>query len=84
MSKEGLSGVSLEECGFFISKSHGFLGASPDRIIHLPTQSDPGYQLCHQMFSTTYKWGYFMACGTNKAFFMQHIIMKETSGIQSF
>ena len=42
MTKEGFSGVSLEDCGFFVSKSHGFLGASPDRIIHLPTQNDPG------------------------------------------
>lgn len=42
MTKKGCSGVSLEDCGFFISKSHGFLGASPDRFIHLPTQSDPG------------------------------------------
>ncbi|KAL9958145.1 hypothetical protein ACROYT_G035118 [Oculina patagonica] len=42
MSKKGCKGVSLEDCGFFVSKSHGFLGASPDKIIHLPTQSDPG------------------------------------------
>ena len=89
--------------GFFISMSHGYLGASPYGIIHLPTQSDPGvlemkyiqvkpgktlkdvlvnqsictenesslilnknqkyfYQLCHQMFSTTYKWGYHILC----------------------
>lgn len=42
MTKKGCSGVSLEGCGFFISKSHGFLEASPDRIIQLPTQSSPG------------------------------------------
>ena len=42
MAKKGCSGVSLEDCGFFISKYHGFRGASPDRIIHLPTQSSPG------------------------------------------
>ena len=42
MAKKGCSDVSLEGCGFFISKSRGFLGASPDRIIHLPTQSIPG------------------------------------------
>ena len=118
MSEKGLSGVSLEECGFFISRSHGYLGASPDRIIYLPTQSDPGvlemkyiqvkpgqtlkdvlvkqsvctekesslilnknhkyfYQLCHQMFSTTYKGSYFMAYGTNKEFFMQHVTYEE-------
>ena len=114
MAKRSCSGVSLEGCGFFISKSHGFLGASPDRIIHLPTQSNPGvlemkyiqvksgetlkdvllkqsickqhetglilnknhkyyHQLCHQMFSTTYKWGYFMTYGTNEEFFMQEV-----------
>lgn len=42
ISKKGFSGVSLEECGFFISKSHGYLGVFPDRTIHLPTPSDPG------------------------------------------
>ena len=118
MGKKGCSGVSLEGCGFFISKSHGFLGASPDRIIHLPTQSSPGvlemkyikvksgetlkdvllkqsickqhetslinnknhkyyFQLCHQMFSTTYKWGFFMAYGTNEEFFMQEVEFEE-------
>ena len=35
------------------------------------------YQLCHQMFSTTYKWGYFMTSGTNKEFFMQHVTYEE-------
>ena len=118
IAKKGCSGVSLECCGFFISKSHGFLGASPDRIIHLPTHSNPGvlemkyiqvksgetlkdvllkqsickqhetglilnknhkyyYQLCYQMFSTTYKWGYFMAYGTNEEFFMQEVGFEE-------
>ena len=118
MAKKGCSGVSLGGCGFFISKSHGFLGASPDRIIHLPTQSSPGvlemkyiqvkseetlkdvllkqstckqhetslilnknhkyyFQLCHQMFSTTYKWGYSMAYGTNEDFFMQKVEFEE-------
>ena len=43
MAKKGCSGVSLEGCEFFISKCHGFLGASPDRIIHLPKQSIPGF-----------------------------------------
>ena len=89
------------------------IGASLDRMIHLPTQSDPGvlemkyihvkpgktlsdvflsnqsvhnnnknhkylYQLCHQMFSTTYKWGYFMAYGTNKEFFIGSTLKKKT------
>ena len=30
---EGKKGVSITKCGFFISKTHGFLGASPDVII---------------------------------------------------
>lgn len=28
--------------GFFISKTHGFLGASPDRIVHDLTEETPG------------------------------------------
>jgi len=35
------------------------------------------YQLCHQMFSTTYKLGYFIAYGTSKEFFMQHVTYEE-------
>lgn len=42
MAKKDCSGVSLEGCGFFISKSHGFLRTSLDIIIHLPTQSSQG------------------------------------------
>ena len=29
-------------CGFFISKTHGFLGASPNRIVHDLTEKTPG------------------------------------------
>ena len=119
MEKKGYQGVTVENCGFFVSKSHGFLGASPDRIIHLPTQPDPGilemkyiqvkpgstlkdvllkqtictkndsgslllnknhkyyYQLCHQMFSTKYKWGFFIAYGSNGEFFMEKVVFME-------
>lgn len=35
------------------------------------------FQLCHQMFSTTYKWGFFMAYGTNEEFFMQEVEFEE-------
>lgn len=43
MKKQGCE-VTVENCGFFISTSHGFIGASPDRIIHVHTgtQSSPG------------------------------------------
>ena len=30
MQKEGHAGLEVNSCGFFISKTHGFLGASPD------------------------------------------------------
>ena len=33
MEMEGKHRFSFTKCGFFISKTHGFLGASPDRII---------------------------------------------------
>ena len=33
LNSEGKKGVSITKCGFFISKTHGFLGASPDGII---------------------------------------------------
>ena len=35
------------------------------------------FQLCHQMFSTTYNWGYFMAYGANEEFFMQEVEFEE-------
>ena len=43
MKKQGCE-VTVENCGFFISTSHDFIGASPDRIIHAHTgtQSSPG------------------------------------------
>ena len=34
--------VSITKCGFFISKTHGFLGASPDGIITDQEESTPG------------------------------------------
>ena len=39
---EGKKGVSIAKCGFFISKTHGFLGASPDGIITDEEESTPG------------------------------------------
>lgn len=32
----------LQTVVFFISKTNGFLGASPDRIVHDPTEETPG------------------------------------------
>ena len=42
MEMEGKHGFSFTKCGFFISKTHGFLGASPDRIIQDPKEDSPG------------------------------------------
>ena len=42
LENEGKKGVSITKCGFFISKTHGFLGASPDGIITDEEESTPG------------------------------------------
>ena len=42
LDSEGKKGVSITKCGFFISKTHGFLGASPDGIITDEEESTPG------------------------------------------
>ena len=39
---EGKKGVTITKCGLFISKTHGFLGASPDGIITDPEETTPG------------------------------------------
>ena len=39
---EGKKGVTITKCGLFVSKTHGFLGASPDGIITDPEQTTPG------------------------------------------
>lgn len=48
-----------------------------ETVLNLNKNHKYYYQLCHQMFSTAYKWGYFMACGTNEEFFMQKVIFEE-------
>ena len=42
LGSEGKTGVSITKCGFFISKTHGFLGASPDGIITVVHLVDTG------------------------------------------
>ena len=42
LDSEGKKGVSITKCGFFISKIHGFLGASPDGIVTDEEESTPG------------------------------------------
>ena len=42
MEEEGNHNFTFIRCGFFISKTHGFLGASPDRIVHDLTEETPG------------------------------------------
>ena len=39
---EGKRGVTISKYGFFISKTHGFLGASPGGIITDPEETIPG------------------------------------------
>ena len=42
LDSQGKKGVSITKCGFFlISKTHGFLGASPDGIITDEQESTP-------------------------------------------
>ena len=42
LNSEGKKEVSITKCGFVISKTHGFLGASPDGIITDEEESTPG------------------------------------------
>ena len=42
MEEEGNHNFTFTKCGFFISKTHGFLEASPDRIVHDLTEETPG------------------------------------------
>ena len=35
--QQGVTGITVEKCGFFISKRHGFLGASPDGLVQDPS-----------------------------------------------
>lgn len=38
--EEGVAGITVQICGFFISKHHGFLGASPDGLVQDPSAED--------------------------------------------
>ena len=42
MEEEGNHSFTFIKCGFFISKTNGFLEASPDRIVHDLTEETPG------------------------------------------
>ena len=42
MEEEGNHNFIFIRCGFFISKTRGFLGASPDRTVHYLTEETPG------------------------------------------
>ena len=35
--QQGVTGITVEKCGFYISKHNGFLGASPDGLVHDPS-----------------------------------------------
>lgn len=35
--QQGVTGITVEKCGFYISKHHGFLGAIPDGLVHDPS-----------------------------------------------
>lgn len=37
---QGDEGITVSKCGFFVSKEHGYLGASPDGLVHDPSASD--------------------------------------------
>lgn len=40
MENKGHKGLSVKRCGFFISKEHGFLGASPDGLVNDPSVTE--------------------------------------------
>ena len=42
MKQNGHSDIRVEKCGFVISKTHGNIGASPDRIRYDQSESSPG------------------------------------------
>jgi hypothetical protein len=41
MQQKGHNDLSVSECGFFVRKNHGFLGASPNTLANDPSCSDP-------------------------------------------
>ena len=41
MQKGGHAGLKVTSCGFFVSKTHGFLGASPDGLFTDPSSENP-------------------------------------------
>ena len=41
MEKDGHEGLKVQSCGFFVSKTHGFLGASPDGLDTDPSCENP-------------------------------------------
>ena len=41
MQKAGLAGLDVNSYGFFISKTHEFLGASLDGLVVDPSSEDP-------------------------------------------
>lgn len=40
MHEKGNIGLDITQCGFFVSKDHGFLGASPDALVDDPSIAD--------------------------------------------
>ena len=40
MQQKGHAGITVTKCGFFVSKEHGFLGASPDGLVSDPSSVD--------------------------------------------
>lgn len=41
MQQEGHCGLIVENCGFFVAKHHGFIGASPDGLVTDPSVENP-------------------------------------------
>lgn len=75
--KNGAQGVSVSKCGFFVSKSHGFLGASPDGLVEDPSSNDP-QGLIEVKYVQTNKGEEIEAALVNKG------ICKCNSGITTF
>jgi hypothetical protein len=41
MQQEGHCNLKVEDCGFFVAKHHGFIGASPDGLVSDPSVENP-------------------------------------------
>ncbi|CAH3124855.1 unnamed protein product, partial [Porites lobata] len=85
MKKDGHVGLEVQSCGFFVSKSHGFLGASPDGLMALVRKGICNkngiinkshqyyYQIQQQAFVAERTWCDSVVRGSNNELFQQRV-----------